>query len=38
MAKKPDKPDRVTPAKITITDPAAAPFIFFEGAPGRAAH
>ena len=29
---KPDKPEQVAPAKITITDTGIAPCIFFEGA------
>jgi hypothetical protein len=30
---KPDKPEQITPAKITVTDTGIAPYIFFEGAP-----
>jgi hypothetical protein len=30
---KPDKPEQVAPAKITITDTGLAPYVFFEGAP-----
>jgi hypothetical protein len=33
MANKPDKPEQVTPPKITVTDTGIAPFVFFEGAP-----
>jgi hypothetical protein len=33
MANKPDKPEQVTPPKITVTDAGIAPFVFFEGAP-----
>jgi hypothetical protein len=30
---KPDKPEQIVPAKITVTDTGIAPFIFFKGAP-----
>jgi hypothetical protein len=33
MADKPDKPDQITPAKVTVTDVGIAPYIFFEGVP-----
>ena len=33
MTDKPDKPEQITPAKITVTDTGIAPYIFFEGAP-----
>jgi hypothetical protein len=33
MADKPDKTQQVAPVKITVSDAALAPFIFFEGVP-----
>ena len=33
MADKPDKPEQIAPPKLTITDSALAPYVFFDGAP-----
>jgi hypothetical protein len=33
MADTPDKTDQISPVKITVSDTALAPFIFFEGVP-----
>jgi hypothetical protein len=33
MADTPDKTHQISPVKITISDTALAPFIFFEGVP-----
>jgi hypothetical protein len=33
MVDKPDKVELAPSAKLTVSDPASAPFIFFEGTP-----